>query len=477
MTSERSAGQQDLRVKSSRTRQDDRRLSGWKEIGAFFGKNERTVKRWESRGLPVHRVPGTTKAAVFAYTHELEEWLTSGRATETEAEADADAGNTQEDAVAAAPSVADPLATARTDRLQPMLAALVFVLLLAVSAGVFLLVRSAATAPVQVAAAHRPAPDVQELYLSGLYHWNTRTAEGLKQAKAEFEQALAKDPDYAAAHAGLANAFNLLAQYGVMPAADAYPKAKAEAERAIALDDRLATGYSALGFATFYGSKDLRRAETLMKRALELDPNSALTYHWYALMMMHTGKFDEPLRAITRAQELDPNSHAILANRGLILFYAGHAAEAEALLKDLTQSAPKFLSPHYYLATIYLDQRRYDEYLQESLNAARLEGNAALEAAVQAGADGYRSGGAKGLFAAMLAVQESELAAGQETAFNVARTAALLGDNATAMKSLKQSQAAGEPDLLGVRIDRSFTTLRDDPQFQHLAANVLEVPE
>jgi tetratricopeptide (TPR) repeat protein/phage terminase Nu1 subunit (DNA packaging protein) len=469
MTLERPAGRDDLRSKPIQTKLADRRLSGWKEIGAFFGKNERTVKRWESRGLPVHRLPGTTKAAVFAYTRELEAWLTSGNAEIAEA------ASTQEDAVDIAHAVVSPLATARTDRLHPMLAAILLVFLLAAGAGVFLLVRSGSTT--QVTATHIPAPEVRELYLSGLYHWNTRTAQGLKQAKGEFEQVLAKDPDYAQAHAGLANAYNLLAQYGVMPAAEAYPKAKAEAERAIALDDHLACAYGALAFATFYGSKDLRRAETLMKRALELDPNSALTYHWYALMMMHTGKFEEPLRAITRAQELDPNSHAILANRGLILFYAGHADEAEALLKDLSRSAPDFLSPHYYLATLYLNQHRYDDYLRESLTAARIEGNTALESEIAAGAEGYRAGGAKGLFAAMLAVQESELAAGRETSFNVARTAALLGDSETALKSLRRSLADGEPDLLGMRIDPSFTALRSDPQFRQLAANVLDVPE
>ena len=94
------------------------------------------------------------------------------------------------------------------------------------------------------------------------------------------------------------------------------------------------------------------------------------------------GQFEEPLRAITRAQELDPQFHAILANRGLILFYAGKAEEAIALLQDLTRNAPKLLSPHYYLATIYLDQQRYGDYLQETLTAARLEGNAGLETAI-----------------------------------------------------------------------------------------------
>jgi tetratricopeptide (TPR) repeat protein len=476
MTFERPAESGQIQARPAKDRRADRRLSGWKEIGAFFGKNERTVKRWESRGLPVHRLPGGTKAAVFAYTKELEAWLTGSReATPTDTPDELPSSDPAE-TVPAADLLAPPPA-----RRRPIFAILALTLVLALGIGLVLLqVEQHADRPTQVAArdaAHRPSAEVRELYLKGLYHWNTRTAEGLKQAKGEFEQALAKDPDYAEAHAGLANAYNLLAQYGVLPAGDAYPKAKAEAERAIALDDHLASGYSALGFATFYGAKDLRHAATFMKRALELDPNSALTYHWYALMMMHTGKFAEPLRAITRAQELDPNSHAILANRGLILFYAGRTEEAVALLQDLARSAPGFLSPHYYLATIYLEQRRYDDYLQQSLTAARLEGNRALEAAIEAASAGYRTGGAKGLFAAMLAVQESELAAGRETAFNVARTAALLGDNQTALKSLRQSQASGEPDLLGLRIDPSFTSLRADPQFQQLATNVLDLPD
>ncbi len=242
------------------------------------------------------------------------------------------------------------------------------------------------------------------------------------------------------------------------------------------LDPLLADGYSALGFALFYGFKDLRRSEQLFQKALALDPGSSRTFHWYALIAMHTGKFEEPLRAITRAQELDPESHSVRANRGLILFYAGRSEEAIDVLIDLAQSAPKFLAPHYYLATIYLDQQRYEDYLRESLRAAQIEGNDALKVEIEAGIEGYRAGGAKGLFAAMLAVQKSELAAGRETAFNVARTAALLGDNDAAVASLEQSMAGGEPDLLGIRIDRSFKSLRDDARFQKLADTVLDLP-
>jgi tetratricopeptide (TPR) repeat protein len=451
-----------------------RRLNGWKEIGAFFQKNERSVKRWEQRGLPVHRLPGGAKTAVFAFTGELEAWLKGSRgAAAAKDAAEAPAGAAPQP-IASQPDVSAP---APVWYRRPVAAAaalgVVAVLALALGAGAFALIRGSGSEA--TAARHQPTAEAAQLYLSGLYHWNTRTADGLKQSLDEFSRAIALDPDYAAAQAGLGNAYNLLAQYGDMKPGEAYPLARAAAEKAIALDPNLADGYSALGFALFYGFKDLGRARDLFQQALALDARSSRTFHWYALIMMHTGEFEEPLRAITAAQELDPESHAVRANRGLILFYAGQVEAAIGVLTDLTRNAPGFLAPHYYLATIYLDQQRYDDYLRESLKAAEVEGNAALKAELEAGAEGYRAGGAKGLLAAMLAVQKSELAAGRETAFNVARTAALLGDRDTAFASLEQSLAGGEPDLLGIRIDRSFRSLRGDARFQKLADSVLEL--
>jgi len=454
-----------------------RRLTGWKEIGTFFGKNERTVKRWElTRGLPVHRPPGSAKTAVFAYADELESWLTASRralAAETATAADLDIAAIPEDGSPSPTAEADPAATSPSARRRPItIAASAFgALTLAVLITVAL--RTHWTDPTP---RHQPPDAARQLYETAVYHWNTRTAEGLKQSLGEFQQAIALDPHYAAAQAGLGNAYNLLAQYDVMKPDEAYPLAKTAAEKAIALDPDLADGYSALGFAQFYGFKDIGRSEALFQQALTLDPKSSRTFHWYALIMMHTGKFEEPLRAITRAQELDPDSHAIRANRGLILFYAGRTDEAIVVLSDLTKSAPAFLSPHYYLATIYLDQQRYDDYLRESLKAAELEGNVALKAEIEAAVAGYKADGPKGLFTALFAAQKSAIATGSEAAFNGARTAALLGDSDAAFALLAQSQAAGEPDLLGIRIDRGFKALRSDARFQKLATAVLDVP-
>jgi tetratricopeptide (TPR) repeat protein len=447
-----------------------RRLNGWKEIGAYFQKNERTVKRWEQRGMPVHRLPGGAKTAVFAYADELESWLNSSRSLAQTEAPDPDTAHEQ-------PSPAPPLTQSIWRRRYIIIGAAVSALALAMIAnGFFGWTSLGNRTPDSALARYQPGAAASQLYLSGIYHWNTRSAEGLKQSLEEFQQAIGLEPNFAAAHAGLANAYNLLAQYGVMKANEAYPLAKSSAERALALDPQLADGYSALGFALFYGFKDLRRSEALFNQALALNPNSSRTFHWYALIMMHTGKFDEPLRAITRAQELDPDSHAIRANRGLILFYAGRTDEAISVLTDLTKSAPRFLSPHYYLATIYLDQQRYEDFLRESLEAAELEGNAALKAAIGSASAGYKADGLKGLLTALLEAQKNALAAGDGAAFNAARTAALLGDSDAAFALLAQSQSAGEPDLLGIRIDRGFKALHSDPRFQKLAASVLDTP-
>ncbi|MEJ0013287.1 MAG: hypothetical protein WDM94_11835 [Bauldia sp.] len=431
----------------------DRRLNSWKEIGAFFGKDERTVKRWEAqRGLPVHRLPGSARTTVFAFAGELEQWLRSGRVERQAADA-------------VGPATPRPWA-------WPVVAAGALALV-ALGVAAEVLVNRAPVAP-HVATAttpprHQPSAAAADLYLRGTYFWNTRTPDSLREARRLFDAAIAADPAYAEAYVGLANAYNLLTQYTDMPAATAYPLAKAAAEHAIALDANLSDAYAALAFTTFYWAHDLAKSRALFERALTLNPDASRTLHWYALVTMHSGDFAEPLRAITHAQELEPESRSILANKGLILFYAGHADEAVALLEDLKTTAPEFLPPHYYLATIHLDRGQYGDYIRESLEAARLEGNDAMRATFTAASLALASGGAPAMFTAILTSQTAQYAAGKETAFNVARTAASLGDLQTALDYLEKSKAADEPDIIGIRLDPQLKPLHTDPRFKTLA--------
>jgi Tfp pilus assembly protein PilF len=202
-------------------------------------------------------------------------------------------------------------------------------------------------------------------YRAGLHAWQTRSPSGLGRAVAEFNAAIQRDPRYAQAYMGLANSYNLLPEFTLMAPAQAYAKAADAASRAIALAPSLAGAHAALAFADFYGRRDVASARREFSRAITLDPNDAIAHHWYATFLMTIGDFDAARVQIDRAAQLDPESAAILADKALILFYAGSARDAVTLLKQLETDQPQFASPHYYLSAIALMQGDDTDYLRE----------------------------------------------------------------------------------------------------------------
>jgi tetratricopeptide (TPR) repeat protein len=482
----------------------NRRLDTWKEIGAFFGRDERTVKRWETtRGLPVHRVPGAGRANVYAYTDELAEWLHGAKiAGEQETESNPDALN-EIAAGAEAEANTDTAAEAGGDaqgnagfidrrvgerrsgarltvpahnwpagRYLAILVAVLVVALLAVT--VVRRASSARTVRTTPAAArhHTPDPAAEQLYLKGIYYWQKRTPETLNQAVDYFTQAVVRDPQYAEAYVGLANCYNLLREYSLMPANEAYPRAQAAAQRAIALDDSLSGAHSALAFVDFYWSWDAGAAQREFVRALTLDPNSAVAHYWYGTFLLHLGRFSESLEEIEKAQKLDPNSKSILADKGLALFHSGQTAQAAELLKHLAAAEPDFLSPHSYLATVYLGQGEYPQYLEESRKAAMLLHDQARLEIVSAGEKGLARGGAHGMWSEMLKEQQRLHTDGKETAYNLAQTCASLGRKQEALDYLQAAYQQHEPALVTMRVDIQLSSLHDEPRFRKLLAEV-----
>src|SRR5277367_2170350 len=380
----------------------NRRLDTWKEIGAFFGRDERTVKRWEiTRGLPVHRVPGAGRANVYANSDELAEWLKGKNDTvEFEGETDPASPEGETDAeyftepISPDSLLADPVVNDRrvgerrntggVRRTSPLFDrrrrefryfAIALVILAGLSVVAIMRRSWSARAARKDAAVSQPRaidPEAEQLYLKGIYYFNKRTPESLNQAVDYFTQAVVRDPQYAEPYVGMADSYNLLREYSVMPPGEAYPRAAAAAKRAIALNDSLSGAHSSLAFVDFYWSWDVPSAQSEFKRALELDPNSVRAHHWYATFLLHLGRFPESLEEIERAQKLDPGSTSILADKGVILFYGGYTDQAIALLKQLEASDADFLSPHNYLAFIYLVQGNWPQYLAESRKSAIL---------------------------------------------------------------------------------------------------------
>ncbi|MDB5720049.1 MAG: Adenylate cyclase [Alphaproteobacteria bacterium] len=425
------------------------RLKSWKEIAAFFGSEVRTVQRWEKRGLPIRRVPGGDRPTVYAEVAELKAWLAQGQGR------------------AATEALALPWLR-RSGSGIAMLAAAAIVL--SVAAGVVLSHRTGASA-LPAAAAHRPGPRATELYLTGSYNLERRTPDSLVRARSLFEQAIAEDPAYAEAYAGLADCYLLLREFSGMPAPEAYARARAAARSALALDGSLAQGHAALGFVTFFWSKDYPAGLESLRRSIRLDPGSATAYHWYATALAQLGRFDEAERAIAAAASREPGSRSILADKGLILFYSNRADQAEYLLRQVEANDRDFFSAHQYLARIYLSEGRDRDYLSEAAIAARLKQDPDQLAQAEAARRGYGEKGHSGLLRGLLAARLATWNHGRGQANDVAAAYALLGDRRRAIAYLAIAQGAGEITLRAVQSDPQYHRLIGDPSFKRLAAS------
>jgi tetratricopeptide (TPR) repeat protein len=153
--------------------------------------------------------------------------------------------------------------------------------------------------------------EAYHLYLKGRYFWNRRTKDALEKALGYFKQAIEKDPAYASAYFGLADAYEILYTYGHIPLEEAYPKAKKAVLRALELDDSLAGAHTSMAEIKNTFENDPQGAEQEFRRALELNPGYATAHHWYSILLGEAGRFKEAVEEGERALELDPLSTII----------------------------------------------------------------------------------------------------------------------------------------------------------------------
>lgn len=206
-------------------------------------------------------------------------------------------------------------------------------------------------APVQNLAA-------QNLYLQGRYHLNQRTEDGLRKSVEFFEKALAEGAEFAPAHSGLADAYSLLAHYGVIAPADAWTKAASSAAMAVILDDTCAEAHTSLAHVKATQDLDLTGAERAFLRAISLDPRYATAHHWYAASCLAPlGRLDEALDEMLAAQSLDPVSAIVSRDLAVIHFYR---RDFETALEhcDHTIALNPHFGPAYWMLGVIQEQRR-----------------------------------------------------------------------------------------------------------------------
>jgi eukaryotic-like serine/threonine-protein kinase len=213
--------------------------------------------------------------------------------------------------------------------------------------------------------------EAYELYLKGRYEWNKRTPEGLRAAMDFLQRAVERDPNFALAYVGLADAYAVSPQTLDTPTREATLRAKETVERALAIDSSIAEAHATLGLIEDHLYK-WQAAEQEFKRAIELKPNYATAHHWYCLHLTDQRRFDEALREIKRAHALDPLSSVIALNIAYVYFFDKKYELALAAAKSTVEGEPRFAIAHSLIGLILLLKGQQQEAIRELRVAADL---------------------------------------------------------------------------------------------------------
>lgn len=207
--------------------------------------------------------------------------------------------------------------------------------------------------------------EAYQLYIRGRYFWERRTAESLRRSIDFYNQAIAKDPTYALAYAGLADSYNILGNFGVAAPGDIYPRAKAAATRALEIDATLVEAEVARAFATYLYDRDWPTAEDGFTRALAAAPNYGPAHQWYAVCLVSRGRFDDARAEIRRAVEVEPLSLAINAVVAWIEYLTRRNNEAVAAAMRTIEMDANFGLAHTYLGMAYASKHLNNEAIRE----------------------------------------------------------------------------------------------------------------
>jgi DNA-binding winged helix-turn-helix (wHTH) protein/tetratricopeptide (TPR) repeat protein len=305
-------------------------------------------------------------------------------------------------------------------------------------------------------------------YLKGRYHWNTRAEEGLKKAVQHFEQAIARDPGYALAHAGLADCYTLLgsAGYGVLPPAEALDRARAAATKALEVDPDLAEAHTSLALVKFRLDWDWGLAETEFRRAIQLSPGYASAHHFYGLYLSAMGRATEAVASLRLAQELDPLSLIIGAALARVFHFARQYERAfEQCLKTLEMD-PQFAEAHMNLALVYVQRSMFAEAVERLQRATATAGRRPLMQAIL----GYVHGLSGDVDQARRTLDElGGLAAeGRIPMLYLVYPCIGLGETERAFELLETAYRERSGLLVFLKVEPIFDTLRADPRFEDL---------
>lgn len=310
---------------------------------------------------------------------------------------------------------------------------------------------------------HTNNPEAYELYLKGRFQLSRLTDDGFLKARDYFQQAVGLDPNYALAHAALADAYVQLGGWNVATPKESFPKARDAANRALQFDPNLAEAHATLAMVSFAFDWDWKTAEQEFKRALDLNPNYADAHQMYGYYLVAMKRFDESLAQMQRARELDPASLSKVSGIGEVLNFMGRTDEALAQYNKALELDPNSGFANWALGNVYVHRRMYDEAIAQYQKAIPLSGTSPDEPATLAYA--YAKSGRRKQALETIEELKGRSARSYVPSTLIAATYAALGDHDEAFKWLNKAVEQRDGVLVFTSVDPMFTELRSDPRY------------
>jgi DNA-binding winged helix-turn-helix (wHTH) protein/tetratricopeptide (TPR) repeat protein len=323
----------------------------------------------------------------------------------------------------------------------------------------------------RLASRRSESPEADRLYVLGRHYWSQRTERGLRRSIRCFRDAIAADPNFALAYAGIADAYALLGSFtdSFVPR-DAARKARAAAIRALQLGDRRAEALTSVAFIRFRYDWDWAGAARDFRRAIELDPRYPTAHHWYAYLLSTLGHHQEALAEIRRAQALDPFSLPIATGVGRFLYFAGRYQEALAACRTAIDMDATYVGAHLDLGMIYQQLQLHDEAISEFRQALALSGDNQVPL-VHLG-NAYAASGRPAQAQGIMEDLRQRSARTYVAPFDWTLLYAGLGEKAQALAWLERACLERSSSLVLLAVEPLLSELRAEPRFQDVLRQI-----
>jgi TolB-like protein/DNA-binding winged helix-turn-helix (wHTH) protein len=322
---------------------------------------------------------------------------------------------------------------------------------------------------IKVGPAVRPArarplnPEAHQAYLLARYRWYTRRSDELLLAIADFQRAISLDPEYALAHAGLADVYLVLPLLTATTQEEAYPKAKQAAEQALALDPALAEAHNSSAYVKMYLNWDFAAADQGFRRAIELNPGYATAHQWYSELLAFLGRHAEAIAEIRKALELDPLSAVMHHQAGQTYQQARQYDQAIVEYRNAIALLPGFGAPNMFMSLAFRRSGRLTQAAAAMKAAYPNEDLWTSELATAAG---------RGDIDAYLRKEQEIAGRLPRPSYYFGLYEAALGNDAGAFRWLDEAYKRRDECILYLRVDPEWDRLRSDPRFRAMVQKV-----